>query len=75
MTAWKVVLAVTSDATIALSRLVMARPDGVTWYRRRSQLMLTVNVYADSQLAAERKAVDVVTSTQVEASVIKSKLI
>ena len=70
---WKVVLAVRGAPDLVQSRLLLARLEGVSWYRRRGQLFVSVRVDADAQEAAEQAAVDVLGAAQLRATVVRSR--
>ena len=70
---WKVVLAVRGAPDLVQSRLLLARLDGVSWYRRQGQLFVSVKVDAASHEGAEQAAVELLGGVQVRASAVRSR--
>ena len=59
--------------TDPLSRLLLARLDGVSWYRRQGRLLVSVKLQAPTQDEAERLAVERLGSAQVQATPVRSR--
>lgn len=70
---WKVVLSPRGAFDFVQSRLLLARFDGVSWYRRQGQLLVSVKLQASSQDEAERRAVELLGTAQVRASAVRSR--
>jgi len=70
---WKVVLSPRGASDFVQSRLLLARLNGVSWYRRQGRLLVSVKVDASTQEEAERLAVELLGDAQVHASAVRSR--
>src|SRR5947207_15257028 len=68
---WKVVLRAQGGPDLVQSRLLLAGLEGVSWYRRRGALLVSVRVAAPTKEAAETSAVGMLGAAHVKATVLK----
>ena len=57
----------------AASDRLLARLEGVSWYRRQGRLLVSVKLSACTQEEAESLAVDLLGSAQVQATPVRSR--
>ena len=69
---WKVVLALHGPPDVVQSRLLVARIQGVSWYRRHGELHASVRVDAPTLEAAVETASTRLGEIQVRTTVVKA---